>query len=674
MIWVPFVASGLALFVILVFAISLLKKPQGNEKMREISSLIQDGAQTFLKREYSYVFIVVGIVALFLVLLGRRGLDVNWRTAVCFVIGTIASALSGYLAMSIGTKANCRTAEAARTGLKEALSVSFTGGATTGLVVVGIGLLGLSGVFVLFGGDPTAINGYAMGASLFALFARAGGGIYTKGADMGADLVGKVEQNIPEDDPRNPAVIADNVGDNVGDTAGLGADLLESYVESIIAAIAIGTSLLVVRGSLVRLPLSLASWGIVSSIIGALWVKSGRVRDPQNALNSGVYLSAVLMILGGFFILRASGIEYIDSAQRFSAMGLLWCIIAGVISGIIIGLVSEFYTSYKYKPTKELAKSAVRGPAVMVVNGLGLGMGSTLIPVVIIGISILVGYKSGGIYGIALASFGMLSILGITLAVDSYGPVADNAGGIAQMAELPEEVRKITDSLDAVGNTTAAIGKGFAIGSAAFAAVGLFVAYLATINRFAQAPVRLSLTDPWLVVGLLVGGMIPYLFGSLLAGGVGRVAEKIIDEVRRQFKEIRGLIEGKATPDVSRCVDIATKGAIKSMMLPGILVIVIPVLVGVFLGPVVLAGVLMGALVTGLVLAIQCANTGAALDNAKKYIENGALGGKGTEAHKAAVIGDTVGDPLKDTIGPSINILIKLMTVISLVLAPLFVR
>ncbi|MDO9575657.1 MAG: sodium-translocating pyrophosphatase, partial [bacterium] len=450
--------------------------------------------------------------------------------------------------------------------------------------------------------------------------------------------------------------------------------LLESYVESIIAAIAIGASLYVMRGSLVILPFSLASWGIVSSIIGALWVKSGRVRDPQNALNSGVYLSAVLMILGSFFILRASGIEYIDSAQRFSAIGLIWCIIAGVISGIVIGLVSEFYTSYKYKPTKELAKSAARGPAVMVVNGIGLGMGSTLIPVVIIGVSILVGYKSGGTYGIALASFGMLSILGITLAVDSYGPVADNAGGIAQMAELPEEVRKITDSLDAVGNTTAAIGKGFAIGSAAFAAVGLFVAYLATINRFAQAPVQLSLTDPWLVVGLLFGGMIPYLFGSLLAGGVGRVAERIIDEVRRQFKEIRGLIEGKATPDVSRCVDIATKGAIKSMMLPGILVIVIPVLIGVFLGPVVLAGVLMGALVTGLVLAIQCANTGAALDNAKKYIENGALGGKGTEAHKAAVIGDTVGDPLKDTIGPSINILIKLMTVISLVLAPLFVR
>ncbi len=672
--WIPFVASGLALITILIFSISLLKKPQGNEKMREISSLIQSGARTFLKREYFFVFIVVVVFTIFLILLGRTGLDVDWRTAVSFVTGAVASAISGYLAMSVGTRANSRTTEAARKGLKEALSVSFTGGATTGLAVVGIGLLGLSAVFIVFKADPVAISGYAMGASLFALFARAGGGIYTKGADMGADLVGKVEQNIPEDDPRNPAVIADNVGDNVGDTAGLGADLLESYVESIIATIAIAASLIVLRGSLILLPIMLASWGIVCSIIGALWVKSGIVKDPQNTLNSGVYISAVLMILGSFFILRMSGVKYIDENITFSAMPLLWCIVAGVASGIIIGLVSEFYTSYKYRPTRELAKAAKRGPAVVIVGGLGLGMGSTLIPVVIIGISILLGYKFGGVYGIALASFGMLSILGITLAVDSYGPVADNAGGIAQMAELPESVRKITDSLDAVGNTTAAIGKGFAIGSAAFAAVGLFVAYLATINRFAQEPIRLSLTDPWLIVGLLFGGMIPFLFGSLLAGGVEKVAGKIIDEVRRQFKEITGLMEGTASPDVSSCVDIATKGAIKSMLLPGILVIVIPILVGLFLGPVVLAGVLMGALVTGLVLAIQFANSGAALDNAKKYIEGGALGGKGTEAHKAAVIGDTVGDPLKDTIGPSINILIKLMTVISLVLAPLFVR
>lgn len=672
--WIPFVASGLALLIILLFAISLFKKPQGNEKMREISGLIQSGARTFLKREYSYVFIVVAVFTAFLIFLDRLGLDVDWRTAVSFVTGTIASALSGYLAMSIGTRANSRTAEGARKSLKEALSISFTGGATTGLAVVGIGLLGLSAVFVVFKGEPTAISGYAMGASLFALFARAGGGIYTKGADMGADLVGKVEQNIPEDDPRNPAVISDNVGDNVGDTAGLGADLLESYVESIIATIAIGVGLMVLRGNLVLLPIMLASWGIVCSIIGALWVKSGAVKDPQNALNSGVYLSAFLMIVGSFFILKYLRINYTEDAGNFSGISLIWCIVAGVISGIIIGLVSEVYTSYKYKPTRNLAQSAERGPAVVVVGGLGLGMGSTLIPVVVIGISILLGYKFGGMYGIALASFGMLSILGITLAVDSYGPVADNAGGIAQMAKLPEGVRKITDSLDAVGNTTAAIGKGFAIGSAAFAAVGLFVAYLATINRFSTEPIRLSLTDPWLVVGLLFGGMIPFLFGSLLAGGVERVAERIIDEVRRQFKHIKGLMEGEASPDVSTCVDIATKGAIKSMLIPGILVIVIPILVGYFLGPVVLAGLLMGALVTGLVLAIQFANSGAALDNAKKYIENGALGGKGTAAHKAAVVGDTVGDPLKDTIGPSINILIKLMTVISLVLAPLFVR
>lgn len=674
MMWVPFVAAGLALLVVTVSTIGLLKKPQGNEKMKEISSLIQHGAETFLKREYLYVSLLVVIVVLFLISMGLRGFEVNWQTGLAFMIGVTASALSGYFAMSIGTRANSRTTEAARTGLKQALSVSFTGGATTGLTVVGIGLLGLSIVYLLFDGRPVAINGYAMGASFLALFARAGGGIFTKGADMGADLVGKVEQNIPEDDPRNPAVIADNVGDNVGDTAGLGADLLESYVSSIIATIAIGAALVSIRGSLTLLPFLLASWGIVSSILGILWIKSGVIKDPQNRLNSGVYLSALIMVIGTFFILRYSNIEYIEAGRSFEAMGLLWSIIAGLLAGIIIGLVSEFYSSDKYGPTRRLASSAVRGPAIVVVDGLAIGMQSTLIPVVIIGISILVGYRFGGMYGIALAAFGMLSVLGTTLAVDSYGPVADNAGGIAEMADLPDEVRNITDSLDAVGNTTAAIGKGFAIGSAAFAAVGLFVAYLATINRFAEEPIRLSLTDPWLVVGLLVGGMIPYLFGSLLAGGVSRVAQKIIDEVRRQFREIKGLMGGQEPPDVKRCVDIATKGAIKNMLLPGIIVILTPVLVGLVLGPVTLAGVLMGALVTGLVLAIQCANTGAALDNAKKYIEKGNLGGKGTEAHKSAVIGDTVGDPLKDTIGPSINILIKLMTVIALVLAPLFVR
>jgi K(+)-stimulated pyrophosphate-energized sodium pump len=662
----------LALIIVFIMFFVTMRKPEGTEKMRQISLSIRDGARTFLKREYSYVSFVVLAVAIFLVLLGKFvNVEVDYRTAISFVIGAIASALAGYIAMSIGTRTNSRTAEASKKGLRPALSVSFSGGASTGLCIVGIGIIGLAIVFFLFKGKPTAINGYAMGASLLALFARAGGGIYTKGADMGADLVGKVEAGIPEDDPRNPAVIADNVGDNVGDTAGLGADLLESYVESIIATIAVGYA---ISQKLVYLPLGLASWGILSSIIGVLWVKSARIRDPQNALSSGVYISAILMMLGSYFIIRHNQISYISNGISYEGIGLLWTICAGVISGIIIGLVSEFYTSSKYRPTRNLAESAQTGPAVVVVNGLGLGMGSTLIPVVIIACAIMIGYHFGGVYGVALASFGMLSILGITLAVDSYGPVADNAGGIAEMAGLPKEVRKITDKLDAVGNTTAAVGKGFAIGSAAFAAIGLFTAYLATINRFSSEKVILSLTDPKLISGLLVGGMIPYLFSSLLAGGVGRVAFQIIEEVRRQFREIKGLMEGKVAAESSKCVDIAARGALKSMMFPGILAIIIPVLVGIFAGPVTLAGFLMGSLVTGLVLGIQTANTGAALDNAKKYIEEGHFGGKGTEAHKASVVGDTVGDPLKDTLGPSINILIKLMTVISLVLAPFFVR
>ena len=652
----------------------VLKASPGNEVMRNISRTIQQGARTFLYREYKTVAVVVVIVVAFLSLapLFGKNVGVNWATALAFVTGVVCSALAGWIGMSIATRANSRTTEACRAGLEPALKISFSAGGVTGLCIVSVAFLGLVAVYffsrwlsplIINGqavGNPLIVNGYAMGASLMALFARAGGGIYTKGADMGADLVGKVEAGIPEDDPRNAAVIADNVGDNVGDVAGLGADLLESYVESIIATLAIASGLAFI--SLTYLPFFLAGWGILSSVIGVLWVRLAKVKDPQKALNGGTYLAAILMIIGSFFLIAYGGSAY----GGYMRLGPFWAIVAGVLAGLIIGKVSEYYTSGKYNPVKELARSCQSGPAIAVVNGLSLGMLSTVVPVVIIAVATLASFMVAGMYGVAVAALGMLSILGITLAVDSYGPVVDNAGGIAEMAKLPSKVRQITDKLDAVGNTTAAIGKGFAIGSAAFASLGLITAYMAVTG------ISLSLTDPKLIAGLLIGGMVPYLYGSLLARGVGRLAFEIVTEVRRQFKEIPGLMKGKGKADSARCVDIATRGALHSMMLPGVLAIAIPVVMGVFLGPVALGGFLMGALVVGLQLGIQTANTGAALDNAKKYIEEGYFGGKGSEAHKASVIGDTVGDPLKDTVGPSINILIKLMSVIALVLAPLF--
>jgi len=652
----------------------ILRADPGNELMQKLSKSIQAGARTFLLTEYKVVAIVVILVAIFLCLAPffGHGVQVNWQTALAFVVGVCGSALAGWIAMSVATRTNSRTTQAAREGLPSALNLSFSAGAVTGLSIVCVAFLGLVIISLVFKGKSVIVNGYAMGASLMALFARAGGGIYTKGADMGADLVGKVEEGIPEDDPRNAGVIADNVGDNVGDVAGLGADLLESYVESIIATLAIAASMVLISSSyrpLSYLPFYLASWGIICSLIGIAWIKGVRIKDPQSRLNSGTYLGAILMIAGSFFIIRYLGIAY----ENYSVLGPFWAIIAGVISGLVIGEVSVYYTSSKYKPVKDLANSCQSGPAVMVVSGLALGMHSTLIPVVVVAAATLIGFLVAGMYGVAIAALGMLSILGITLAVDSYGPVADNAGGIAEMAHLPPEVRQVTDKLDAVGNTTAAIGKGFAIGSAAFAALGLMTAYRATINSLSSHPFSLSLADPKLIAGLLVGGMVPYLYGSMLARGVGRVASGVVEEVRRQFKEIPGLMEGKGRADPSQCVNIAAQGALKNMMLPGILAIIFPIGIGFFLGPVALGGFLVGSLVTGLQLGIQTANSGAAMDNAKKYIEEGNLGGKGSYAHKASVIGDTVGDPLKDTVGPSINILIKLMAVISLVLAPVFV-
>jgi len=673
-IYTSLFTAFLAIITVFLLSLSIMKRKQGNELMIKISRAIQEGAQTFLKREYYIVsFVVIIIIIIFTVTGMYSNIGIDWRTALSFLIGTIVSALAGYIAMWIGTRANARTTHAAMSGLKQALVVSFSSGAVTGLSVVGIGLLGFVVVYVIFKGNPLSISGYAMGASLLALFARAGGGIFTKAADMGADLVGKVEEGIPEDDPRNAAVIADNVGDNVGDIAGLGADLLESYVESIIACIVIGISFTFIGSKLVELPLLIASLGIISSIIGILIIRILPVKNPQNSLNTGIYVSTVIMVIGSLCIVKFLNISFNEGEKFYGGLGPFWAIISGLFTGLVIGFVSEFFSSDRFTIVKKLAESAKSGPAIVIVNGLSIGMRSTVIPVLMISFATLISFYFAGMYGVALAALGMLSILGVTLSVDSYGPVVDNAGGIAQMAKLSPEVRNITDRLDAVGNTTAAIGKGFAIGSAAFAALGLFTAFIATVSKI-KGTFILNLENPKLIAGLLIGGMIPFLFSSLLASAVGKISFRIVREVRRQFSEIKGLLEGKADPDTTRCINIAAEGAINHMIVPGILAIVIPVIIGLTLGPVSLAGFLMGALITGFMLGIFTANTGAALDNAKKFIEAGHFGGKNSPAHKAAVIGDTVGDPLKDTVGPSINILIKLMSVISLVLAPVFAR
>ena len=539
-----------------------------------------------------------------------------------------------------------------------------------GMSVASMALLGLIIVYWIFR-DPPVVNGYAMGASLVALFARSGGGLFTKGADMGADLVGKVEANIPEDDPRNPAVIADNVGDNVGDVAGLGADLLESYVESIIASMALAAALVAsasVSERLMLLPFHIAGAGILASILGILFVRAVGRKNPQAALMGGTYVAAGLTALASFIIIRTWGVPFEIGGRLYDVLGPFYATLAGIASGVVVGFVSEFFTSAKYSPVKRLAESSQMGAAITVTSGTAVGMQSTAVPILVLGVAVVAAHHFAGMYGIAMAAFGMLATTGMVVAVDSYGPVADNAGGIAEMAKLDPSVRKITDNLDAVGNTTAAIGKGFAIGSAAFAAIGLLSAYMVSAGVTVA-----DMSDPGVMAGLLIGGMLPFFFSSMLFDAVSKVAFKMIEEVRRQFKEVPGLMEGKAMPDSATCVDISTRGAIAGMLRPGIMAIVVPVAVGLY-DERMLAGLLVGAVVTGVVLGIQTANSGGAMDNAKKYIEDGNFGGKGSDAHKASVVGDTVGDPLKDTVGPSINILIKLMSVISLVLAPLFMR
>lgn len=679
------VSSVIAIIVVLLLIRSVLSKEEGTDVMRKIARQIQIGASTFLRREYTYIFIVVVVIALAMLFTKKY---FGYASAVSFVWGAIVSGAAGLIGMSIATRANVRTTHAARDGtMKGALNIAISGGAVMGLSVVGIALLGLVillfafGVFretdsALFIRKLGNINAYAMGASLFALFARSGGGIFTKGADMGADLVGKVEAGIPEDDPRNPAVIADNVGDNVGDTAGLGADLLESYIESMIASmvlaisvVSLGTMKLTAVNldgvkNIIQIVLSIASAGIISSILGVMFVKAAARKNPQGALLGGTYVAAVLTMILSAVIIWKTGAPF----GNYGKWGIFWSLVSGTISGIIIGFVSELYTSNRYRPVKRLAESCETGPAIGVVGGLALGMKSVFIPVIAIVFAIIISSGSAGILGIGIASFGMLVTTGMIVSVDSYGPIADNAGGIAEMSHLPPTVRGVTDHLDSVGNTTAAIGKGFAIGSAAYAAIGLLAAYIVSANI---AEGSLAISSIKVLSGLLIGGMLPVLFSSLLFEAVKKEAFEIVAEVRRQFKEIPGIMDGKEEPDSKTCVDIATKGAIKGMLLPGAIAILTPLVVGIVFGPVTLAGTLIGAIVSGIIIGIQYANSGGGMDNAKKYIEEGNHGGKGSEAHKAAVVGDTVGDPMKDTVGPSINILIKLMSVISLVLVPM---
>lgn len=653
-----FLAPALAV-VALLFAFYKIafvsKQDAGTERMKEIAAAINDGAKAFLFAEYKIlaIFVVVLFIAIGL------GLG-SWITALCFLFGALFSILAGYIGMNVATKANVRTANAARTsGMNKALSIAFSGGSVMGMCVVGLGLLGASVLFLIFE-DTSVLFGFSLGASSIALFARVGGGIYTKAADVGADLVGKVEAGIPEDDPRNPAVIADNVGDNVGDVAGMGADLFESYVGAIISAMTLGAVVIAQFGDLsVIFPLVIAACGILASVIATFFVRGKEGSNPHKALKMGSYVSALLVVIASIIL----------SKVMLNSYGPAIAIVAGLVVGLVIGIVTEVYTSGDYKFVKKIAQQSETGSATTIISGTAVGMMSTWVPVILICVGIFLAYKFAGLYGIALAAVGMLSTTGITVAVDAYGPIADNAGGIAEMSGLDHSVREITDKLDAVGNTTAAMGKGFAIGSAALTALALFVSFTQATGLTAD---QVALTSPTVVIGLLIGGMLPFVFSSMTMDSVSKAAYSMIEEVRRQFHEVPGIMEGKAKPDYKTCVAISTTAALKEMLVPGIMAVVAPLAVGLILGSTALAGLLAGSLVSGVMMAMFMSNAGGAWDNAKKYIEEGHHGGKGSDAHKAAVVGDTVGDPFKDTSGPSINILIKLMTVVSTVFAAIF--
>ena len=648
---VPPVLGGVALLFAAILASRVARQDAGTDRMKEIAAFIHEGAQAFLKAEYK---ILLFFVAVLFVLIG---FGISWVTAVAFLVGAVFSTVAGYCGMSVATKANVRTAAGAmKGGMNKALSVAFSGGAVMGMSVVGLGLLGSSIIYMVTG-DANVLSGFSLGASSIALFARVGGGIYTKAADVGADLVGKVEAGIPEDDPRNPAVIADNVGDNVGDVAGMGADLFESYVGSIVSAITLGVVFHQASGAMY--PLVLSAIGILASIVGTFFVRGDEKASPHKALKMGSYVSSAVVIVASLLL----------SKYCFGNFNAAISIIFGLIVGLLIGYITEIYTSGDYRFVKKIALQSETGPATTVISGIAVGMHSTAVPILLISVGIIGAYMAGGLYGIALAAVGMLSTTGITVAVDAYGPIADNAGGIAEMSGLPPQVRGITDTLDAVGNTTAAMGKGFAIGSAALTALALFVSYAEAVGLNAAG---INLLDYKVIVGLFIGGMLPFLFSAMTMDSVSKAAYKMIEEVRRQFRTIPGILEGTGKPDYTSCVAISTQAALKEMMVPGVMAVLAPLAIGVVLGTGALGGLLAGSLVTGVLTAIFMSNSGGAWDNAKKYIEGGSHGGKGSDAHRAAVVGDTVGDPFKDTSGPSINILIKLMTVVALVFAPLF--